>query len=140
MIKSVTPYLIMDGNCRAAMTFYKEVFGGDLQIMDYNDAPPGTPCPAGDKNRVMHAYLKNGNFMLLASDTPQGPAEAGANVELYIDLETRADFDRTFQALGKGGSVTVAPHDAFWGSHFAMLTDKFGYRWMLATPCGKEPK
>jgi PhnB protein len=40
--------------------------------------------------------------------------------------------DATFQrAVDAGCGVIAKPEDMFWGARFAMLSDPFGYRWML---------
>ena len=39
------PYLYFGGNCREAFTRYQEIFGGELSLMDGNDAPPGAVPP-----------------------------------------------------------------------------------------------
>lgn len=37
-MKSITTYLHFNGNCRTAMAFYRECFGGKLDVMAYPDA------------------------------------------------------------------------------------------------------
>ena len=48
-MKQLTPYLFFDGNAREAMEFYKECFGGKLEVMTYADAPEDA-CPGGTKH------------------------------------------------------------------------------------------
>ena len=37
----INPYLIFNGNCEEAFTFYKSVFGGEFALMSkYKDMPP----------------------------------------------------------------------------------------------------
>lgn len=136
-MKAPAPYLFFNGECAQAMNFYKEVFGGELSLMKYGDAPPGNECPAAIKDRIMHSRLVNGAFTLLASDVHEGKADKGNYMQLHQEFDSRADFDRVYKALSQGGSVFQEPHDAFWGSRFAMLTDKFGFGWMLSTPLQK---
>jgi PhnB protein len=47
-MKPLTPYLFFAGNAREAMEFYKDCFGGKLEVMTYADAPEDA-CPGGTK-------------------------------------------------------------------------------------------
>jgi len=69
-MKPLTPYLFFNGNCREAMKFYQDCFGGKLDLITYADSPKDA-CPQdADKNEVMHAALRNDTFFLMASDWP----------------------------------------------------------------------
>ena len=54
MASRLNPYLNFDGTTADAMTFYHEVFGGDLNISRFGDfgAPEGV-----DPDGTMHAML-----------------------------------------------------------------------------------
>ncbi len=133
-MKSATPYLFFKDNCREAMTFYKECFGGDLELMTYADAPADA-CPEGtqpDKDSIMHAYLKNGDFTLMASDMLEDEEAQGDSTHVYVECDSIPDVEKLFKALGNGGKVKMAMADTFWGSHFGILADKFGKNWMLS--------
>jgi PhnB protein len=129
-MKEVTPYLVFDGDCREAMTFYQNCLGGELSVMPFGNG--GVETPPGSADRVMHAHLASGTTVLMASDTMPGmPYTAGNSVSLNLGLDSVEEVDRLYQALGQGGQGTMAPHDSFWGARFAMLTDRFGMNWML---------
>ena len=133
-----TPYLFFDGDCRQAMEFYKSCFGGELNVMGYGDAPPQEGCPPADKDRVMHAALFGGQFRLMASDVSGTPLKKGDNVHVSVNCASLDEIQRLFGAVGKGGKVDVALHDAFWGSKFGMLTDRFGVHWMFSFATSKQ--
>lgn len=129
-MKNITAYLTFDGNCREAMTFYKECLGGELHLMPFSDAPGDFPKEA--KDRVMHARLSNGSAILMASDAMPGkPPQPGSNFSLTIDCESLEEIERLFTALGQNGQVTMPLHDAFWGARFGMLKDRLGIHWMF---------
>jgi hypothetical protein len=58
-MKELTTYLMFDGNCRQAMTFYGKCFGADVQILPFSESP--CPAPPDAKDRVMHANLRKGS-------------------------------------------------------------------------------
>lgn len=129
-MKEITPYLIFNGNCREAMTFYKSCIGGDLNVMTFGEAEQKTPPES--KDLLIHARLANGAMVIMASDSMPGmPYAQGNDVWLSATCEADAEVDSMFTKLSAGGKSVMAPHDAFWNSRFAMLTDKFGINWML---------
>ena len=40
-----TPFLLFDGNCAEAMTFYQKCLGGDLTLTKLGDTPMKATCP-----------------------------------------------------------------------------------------------
>lgn len=129
-MKDITPYLTFNGNAHQAMTFYKEVLGGDLNLMTFGNSPMEVPVDA--KDRIMHATLSNGTFTLMASDTmPNDTVTNGNSVSLSINCGSLEEIDRFYNSLSDGGQITMPLQDTFWGARFAMLTDKFGISWMF---------
>ena len=138
----LTPYLFFDGKCGEAMEFYKSCFGGELMVSRYADGPEGAGCSEdgaqSDPDRIMHASLTGGDASLMASDNPMGAPKIGDHVALSVHCETKADIQRLFNALSEDGKVTMALADTFWGAHFGMLVDKYGFHWMLNHPLEEQ--
>jgi PhnB protein len=132
-MNTFTPYLTLDGNCREAMTFYQGCFGGELYTMTFGEANAGGPDSPESKDRLIHARLSGDNIAIMASDTMPGMQyDAGNNVSLSLGCNSNDEVDRLYAALSNGGGKgTMPPADQFWGSYFAMVTDKFGFHWML---------
>jgi PhnB protein len=55
----------------------------------------------------------------------------GNNIYVNVDCESVDEIDRVFAALSEGGNVTMSLADAFWGTRFGMLVDKFGLHWVF---------
>lgn len=135
-MKALTPYLFFDGNCREAMKFYHHCFGGNLELLTNADSHQSS-CPDGtklDPEQIMHASLTLGDFMIMASDNPMGQPKAGDNISLSINCTSIPETEKLFNALSEGGNVTMPLADTFWGAHFGMLTDKYGFHWMFNCP------
>lgn len=133
-MKALVPYLFFNDNCREAMTFYKDCFGGELQLMTYADMPDDA-CPEGkkpDKDKIMHSFLKKGDFSLMASDMPEDGQAQGDRVQVYVECDSIPEVETLFKVLSEGGKIKMPLADTFWGSHFGILTDKFGMHWMLS--------
>ena len=129
-MKTFTTCLTFDGNCREAMTFYRDCFGAELQLTAFSQMHGDIAKEAAD--RIMHARLVEGSRMLMASDTMPGmPFQRGNNVSIAIECESLPEIERLFTALSQKGTVEMPPTDAPWGARFGMLTDRYGTRWLL---------
>ena len=138
MPREITPYLMFNGKCRDAMTFYQQVLGGTLDLMTYGQANPAASTE--DKDKVIHARLEGGSTVIMASDSGKGiPVTNGDDVWLSLQCGPASEVDALYGKLAAGGASPQPPHDAFWGTRFGMLVDRFGVQWMLnsdATPGG----
>jgi PhnB protein len=125
----LNPYLSFRDNAREAMTFYQEVFGGELVLSTFGeygdkDAP--------EANLIMHANLSAPDGLaIMGADTPPGmdyTPPAGITISLSGDDDKlRTWFDR----LAEGGEVTMPLEKQMWGDEFGMVTDRFGTPWMV---------
>ncbi len=126
----LSPYLNFAGNCKQAMEFYNEIFGGKLELSTFEDSH--APCPDDWKEKIIHASLLCESMSFMASDSmPHGTVVFGDSVHLSIagnDLETISAY---FEKLSVGGKVDMPLAKQFWGDTFGMLTDKFGIHWMV---------
>ena len=126
-------YLFFNGNCAEAMRFYERTLGAKLQMMmTYGESPQPEHCPAGSKDRIMHANLVIDGRNLMASDTPAGEPDPGMNgFALSLSYPTAEEARRVFDALAAGGKVTMPMSKTFWAESFGMLADRFGTPWMV---------
>lgn len=130
-MKELVTYLTFEGKTREAMTFYKQCFGGDLQIMTFGEAQVPN-LPKGHENGVMHARLAKGPVSLMASDTLPGmPFTQGNNFSITIIPESRREAEQLFKSLGDRGQVTMPLEKTFWAELFGMVTDRYGVNWMV---------
>lgn len=136
------PYLSFNGNAREAMELYAQALNGQVEfVTTYADNPDmAKTLPAGWENKVMHATMKAGDIVLMASDVLVGSGGScsveellphGSPVTLSVNCHSVEELQNTFNILVEGGAATMAPQDTFWGAHFAMLVDKFGIKWMF---------
>lgn len=128
----VNPYLNFDGNCREAFEFYAQTFGGTINAMiPHGGSPIENEVPREWHDLIMHANLKVGNTVLMASDSPPGQHRAPQGLYVNISIEEPADADRIFAALSNGGRVTMPIDRTFWARRFGMVVDRFGTPWMI---------
>ncbi|MGJ5642601.1 VOC family protein [Formosa sp. S-31] len=135
----LNPYLTFLGNCEAAFTFYKTIFGGEFTYLGrFGDMPPqeGVTISEADKNKIMHISLPiNDTTTLMGSDTGGdwgAKIVTGNNISLALGVNSKSEADRLFKALSDGGVVTMPMEDTFWGDYFGMCTDQFNINWMIS--------
>ncbi|KDN54415.1 VOC family protein [Flavobacterium seoulense] len=134
---TINPYLIFNGTCEAAFTFYKSVFGGEFPYLGkFKDMPKEENTPElseEDGNRVMHVCLPIGKMVLMGSDSNSvsGDVAFGSNVSISINVESKEEADRIFNGLSAGGNIHMPMSDMFWGAYYGMFVDKFGINWMV---------
>ena len=126
-------YLSFDGNCAEAMRFYERVLNGKLEALLKNSETPAAPhVPAGNEDRIMHAYLEFDGGALMAGDAMAGERYAGIQgVSITLSYEDTAEARRVFDALSGGGSVTMPWSPTFWAESFGMVRDRFGVPWIV---------
>jgi PhnB protein len=140
MASKLNPYLQFRDNARDAMTFYQEVFGGELNINTFGDFGGADETHGAAAEGVMHAQLESPNgFTLMASDIPPGMDTGGdaGNATISLSGDDDADLRGYFDKLADGGQVTMPLEKQMWGDEFGMLTDKFGVDWMVNISAGQ---
>jgi PhnB protein len=131
----VQPYLFFDGRCEEAIEFYRKAVGAEpVMMMRYKESPepppPGAVAP-GSENKIMHASLRIGDTVVMASD---GCAQGNPKFEgfsLSVTARTEAEAERVFAALSEGGQVRMPLTKTFFAPRFGMLADRFGVGWMV---------
>jgi PhnB protein len=132
---SIQPYLIFNGRCEEAIEFYRSALGAEtVLLMRFKDAPDPSMCAPGAENKIMHATLKIGHTIVLASDGRCQESEKLSGFSLSLTVKTPADADRFFAALSAGGQVLMPLTETFFSPRFGMVTDKFGVSWMVIIP------
>jgi PhnB protein len=126
----LNPYISFDGNARQAVTFYQEVFGGELNLNTFAEFG-GPEGPEGDG--VMHAQLEAPNgFFLMCADTPPGEThKPGDNIAVSLSGDDADELRGYWQKLADGGTVAVPLEKQMWGDEFGMCKDKFDITWMV---------
>ena len=129
---SLNPYLSFQNQARDAMTFYQNVFGGDLDISTFGQYEGMVQDPA-ENDLVMHAQLTSPDgFVLMGADTPTGmPYSKPAGMSVSVSGDDESALEGFWDKLVDGGTVVMPFDTPPWGGRFGMLTDRFGIQWMV---------
>ena len=131
-MSKIVPYLTFSGNCREAMTFYKDCIGGDLVFNTIGESPLSEKMPPKMKESILHATLASNEFALTATDmVPSEGKSMGNNISLILNCDSETQIKERFYNLSEGGVINHALEITYWGATLGGLTDKYGNRWML---------
>ncbi|WP_193103802.1 VOC family protein [Brachybacterium sp. FME24] len=136
-----SPYISFPGNAAEAFEYYREVFGGELDLMKYEDFPdlsgfPFTPPPGS----VAHAQLDGGLVTLAGGDAIAPPGDElpplGSDVYSFlVGLDTVDAATALIEKLTSTGSEVAMPFElAPWGDHYGQVKDRFEVLWALVVP------
>lgn len=130
MASILNPYISFTDNARQAMEFYKDVFGGTLDLSTFAEFGQ---ADSPDADKIMHAKLETpSGFTLMAADTPQGMEHsAGSSITISVSGDDADAIHGYWDKLADGGQVTMPLEKQVWGDEFGMVVDKFGIPWML---------
>jgi PhnB protein len=127
----LNPYLNFEGDAREAMTFYRDVLGGELDISTFGDYQ-ATDDPA-QTDRIMHAQLTTPNGLcLMGSDVMDGmDYTPGTNFSVSLSGEDEAELRGYWDRLADGATITQPLEQAPWGDSFGTLVDRYGVSWLM---------
>ncbi|MEV4256846.1 VOC family protein [Spirillospora sp. NPDC049652] len=137
MSVTTTAHLNFRGDARAALEFYRSVFGGDLAVVTYKDA--GAVQDESEADQVMWGQVHaGGGFHVMAYDVPSHlPYEQGTNAFFVsVRAETAEEITGYWERLVEGATVVVPMGPAGWAPAYGMARDRFGVVWVLDVVSG----
>ena len=130
-----TPFLLFDGNCAEAMTFYHECFGGELTLTKLGDSPMKDMLPSEKHDRIINAYLKSGDIEISATDWMASPGFEpiqGNTFAIFIIGKTFDELSTIFNKLrdGNNNEKLQELHELPFGI-YGQFYDKYGIQWIF---------
>ncbi|WP_347905366.1 VOC family protein [Pseudomonas purpurea] len=129
----INPYLIFNGDCKEAFTFYAQCLHGTIETMlTFGETPARDHVPEDCRDRIIHVRLLVGDQVLMGSDTtPERPYNGISGCSVSLNVTRIAEAERIFTALADRGTVQMPLEATFWAVRFGMLVDRFGVPWMV---------
>ncbi len=130
-----TPFLLFDGNCAEAMTFYHNCLGGELTLTKLGDTHMKDMLPKEKWGRLINANLRSGEMEISATDwmaSPQYEPKQGDTYALFIIGGSYDELRTVFDKLAEG-----AEQDRFQDLHdmpfgmYGQFFDQFGVHWIF---------
>jgi PhnB protein len=132
MSVTTTTHLNFRGQARAALEFYRSVFGGETALVTYGDA--GLAQDPGAADEIMWGQVQGGQGIhVMAYDVPAWMEyEPGVNAVFVSVRGTDADeLTAYWKGLAEGADVVQDLGPAAWSPLYGMLKDRFGVVWVL---------
>jgi PhnB protein len=134
MIK-MTPFLLFDGNCAEAMTFYQKCLGGELVLTKLGDTPMKAQFPQEKHNRIINSYLKSGAIEISATDWMASPAlepKQGNMTAIFVIGVTYDELKEVFDKLAEGAEKERFQelHEMPFGI-YGQFYDRYGFQWIF---------
>lgn len=128
---NLTPFLLFDGDCAVAMTFYQSCLGGELTITRFGDTPRKGQMPTEQHHNVTHASLKVAPSRFLLR-TDYIPREHRDRLILSPCILASDELKAVFDNLAVGASKEPLDdlRDMPFGS-YGHLADKYGVHWFF---------
>jgi PhnB protein len=132
MTVTTTTHLNFRGDARAALEFYRSVFGGELALVSYRDAHSVQEPAEADQIMWGQVAADNG-FHVMAYDVPaRMPWDRGEN-SFFVSVRGASAEEITshWKGLSEGATIVQDLGPAGWAPLYGMLKDRFGVTWVL---------
>jgi len=125
MITAAAPFLMFQGHCEEALTFYAAAVPG-ARVAALERKPDGT---------VAMARLAVAGLEILANDSPPvHDFDFTPSSSTFLTVEEAEEVDALAAALGAGGRALMPPGDYGFSKRFAWVQDRFGVSWQINLP------
>lgn len=137
-----TPFLLFDGNCAEAMTFYQKCLGGDLTLTKLADTPMKAQFPPEKHHRIINAHLVSDAIEISATDWMASPAlepKQGNMYAIFVIGEDYHELKTVFDKLKDGADKERFQdlHDMPFGT-YGQFYDRYGVQWIFKGDNKKE--
>jgi len=130
-----TPFLLFDGNCEEAMTFYHKCLGGELTLTRLGDSTMKDMLPPEKHDRIINAHLKSGDIEISATDwmaSPEFNPIQGKTFAIFVIGKTYDNLKTIFDKLkdGDNNERLQELHELPFGL-YGQFYDKYGIQWIF---------
>lgn len=128
MSKTVTPFLMFEGQAEEAIEFYKTVFP-DTKIIDMVKYKAGE---AGKEGTVQIATFTVEGQAVKCIDSPSvHDFTFTPSFSFFVECRSEEELNERFAKLSKGGKVMMPVNNYGFSKQFGWTSDKFGVSWQL---------
>jgi PhnB protein len=134
MLRSM-PFLLFDGNCAEAMTFYHACLGGELTLTKLGDTPMKDMQPPEKHDRIIYAQIESDAIKISATDwmaSHEFDPVQGNTYAIHITGSGYDELKTIFNKLKDGDNNTRLQelHEMPFGI-YGQFYDKYGIQWIF---------
>jgi predicted 3-demethylubiquinone-9 3-methyltransferase (glyoxalase superfamily) len=128
MPRSITPFLMFEGNAFEAVSLYVSLFKRSA-ILKVERWEAGEPGAEGSVKRV--------NFTLagtpvIALDSPvKHSFTFTPSISLFVECESETELEEAYTLLSTGGEILMPLDNYGFSRQFGWVNDRFGVSWQL---------
>jgi PhnB protein len=126
-MKKIIPNISIE-NCKEALEYYKEVFGGEIKNIQMAD---GKEMFKGQEGKILHSELHINDECIMYLNDVFGEKVIGSNISLILQLDSEEEINKLSSTLSQKGIVVFPLQKTFWGSLHAVVVDCFGTTWSM---------
>lgn len=128
MTVSITPFLMFQGQCEAAITAYVALFPNSsiTSLTRHGEAGPGKAGSVAMANFSLDGL----DFMALDSAITHAFGFT-PSFSTFVVCDSEAEIDRLFAGLSDGGEVLMGLDNYGFSKKFGWCNDRFGVSWQL---------
>ena len=132
---NLSPFLLFEGNCAEAMTFYHQCLGGQLTLTRLGDSPLKDQLPVEKHQRMINAHLVSGDIDISATDWMASPAFdpiQGNTYAIFVIGGAYEELKTVFDKLARGAEKERFQelHELPFGM-YGQFYDKYGIQWIF---------
>ena len=123
---TAVPFLMFQGECEAALTFYIGLIPGScvVSLERYDD---------GGAVRMAHVVIADMEIRANDSTIRHGFSFTPSS-SIFLDCTDNDEFERIVAAMAEGGQFLMPVADYGFSRRFAWLNDRFGVSWQINLP------
>jgi PhnB protein len=121
------PYLLFPGTARQALTFYQQVFGGEVTVNTFDEFGRAD----GPADAIAHGALSGPVSVFAADAAAEESFRSSGLMFALLGTTSAAALRAWFDALAEGGTIVDELQVRAWGATDGQVVDRYGVRWLV---------
>ncbi len=128
MTRTVSTFLMFDGQAEQAMLFYVSLF----RRAEIGSVERWGAGEQGAEGSIKRAHFRLAGHELICFDSPiKHDFTFTPAISLFVECEDEAELDSAFEQLSSGGQVFMPLDNYGFSRKFGWVSDRFGVSWQL---------
>ena len=98
-------------------------------MLTWGHSPVAAEAPQDWTEKVYHATLNVGDFMMTGGDLPPDKYAKPNGFSIVLGIDNPAEAERIFGELAQNGRIAMPLQETFWATRYGALVDQFGIAW-----------
>lgn len=135
MSLQLTPYILMNGEAKKAIEYYREALGAEVifqQTIGEGQEDEAAKFHEHELDFVAHAVLKIGETTIMIADIiPELPFQNGNQLSICVTASEVSEAKRLYEKLREQGKVVIELEKTYFSPAYGMVIDPFGVTFQI---------